>query len=297
MNRTRIIELLNVENGIPESERIEYLSRLKLPYMKKGKSKCFYDQFNQGSGSELKGKFWSGISSSRLAFEMYSWLANEKGIDDIEFELKLVGVTSRGVPNMDAFIEINGEPIFIENKFTECYEQIINCAMLPGAYWKEVGDPEALTTDGKPIGSTLLSRYHSDQVAMDEFLSFIKNMKFELENIDSNEKPKTWMEYGQEIKHLYGLYFYLKQHTEYHNKRVRFFNVYYYLEDPINSAIKGFFLNGEKMMNSLLKQFNIAFTYKAITAQDVIADMPSRIKAYGLDSDVKDILKTKFLIK
>ena len=67
--------------------------------------------------------------------------------------------------------------------------------------------------------------------------------------------------------------------------------------DPINSTIKGFFLNGEKMMNSLLKQFNIAFTYKAITAQDVIADMPSRIKAYGLDSDVKDILKTKFLMK
>ena len=256
----------------------------------------FIIQYLQGDGSELSGKFWSVISSSRFAFEMYSWLANIDEIKDIRFELKLIGITNRGVPNMDVFIDYTDTLYFIESKFTESYPQIIDCNTLPAAYWKEKGDKEALTTSKKPIGSALIKRYHYDEEALSEFLWFIKTMKEELEKLDDSLKPYTWMEYGQEIKHLYGLYFYLKEKEQYHHKKVEFYNVYYNFGDDINLVITLFFKEGEKMMNRLLKRYGIEFKYAPVTAQKVIDRFPDSAKAYEKDTLVKALLKNEFLI-
>jgi len=296
MNREEIALKMNETNCVDEILKQEYLRRLKLPYVKKGISKTFYKQYDNGSGSELVEKFWSPISSSRLAFEMYSWLALKEEIIDIEFELKLVGVTTRGVPNMDVFIEKNEEAIFIESKFTEQYKQAIECDSLPGAYWKELGDKEALTTKGKPIGTTLLRRYHKDNVALDEFLQFIDFNRKNLSKMSESEKPYCWMEYSQEIKHLYGIYFYVKKHKELHNKTISFYNIYYYLEDPENMAISMFFEEGEKMMNRLLNKYGIKFNYSRSTAQKVANTFPENAIAFGKNDRVKEVLNRQYLI-
>ena len=299
MNREELKELLINKNSgkrIPVEEQLEYFKRLIKPY---GNNQYFIEQYLRADGKELSGKFWSSISSSRFAFEMYSWLANEKEkIKNIKFELKLVGITpTRGVPNMDVFIECTDRLIFIESKLTESYPQVINCEILPAAYWKEKGDKEALTTSNKPIGSTLKQRYHSDEDALKEFLSFIKLIKDELNKLDSSLKPNTWMEYGQEIKHLYGLYFYLKNNKEYHNKIVEFYNIYYDLEDEINDVINLFFDEGEDMMNRLLAKYKINFKYMPKTAQEVVKTFPDDAIAYGLDVPVKTLLKEKFYLE
>lgn len=296
MNREEIVPKMNQVNVVSDQLKQEYLKRLKLPYVKKGIRKTFYEQFDKGSGNELEEKFWSPISSSRFAFEMYSWLALKEEILDIEFELKLVGVTSQGVPNMDVFIEKVDEAIFIESKYTEQYKQAIECDTLPGAYWKELGDKEALTTYGKPIGTTLLRRYHKDSDALNEFLQFIEFNRKNLSKASEEDKPNCWMEYSQEIKHLYGIYFYVKKHKELHNKKISFYNVYYYLEDPENTAISSFFEKGEKMMNRLLSKYGVRFNYTYLTAQKVASMFPENAVAYGKDSKMKDILNKQYLI-
>lgn len=288
----------NGSDEIPENEKENYLRRLKKTYYKKGCCKSFYDQFNAGSGSELKEKFWSTHSSSRFAFEMYSWMANDNRINDIEFELKLVACSnaSRGVPNMDVFIELPDKLVFIESKLTEKYKQTIECNKnsLPGAYWKEKGDPMALTTSKQPLGTTLIHRYMDDEVALKAFLDFINYFHNKLER---NElAPACWMEYGQEIKHLFGIYFYLKKHIEYHGKKVEFYNIYYNLEDEIGDIILEFFAKGEEMMNILLKPYGIDFSYTFKTAQDVIALIPDNIKAYGTNENLKEVLNKRFLV-
>jgi len=99
-----------------------YLSRLITPYEGGGKKKIFFDQFSNGNGNELKNKFWSRRSSSRLCFDLYSCHANNPQVLDIEFEYKLPGIFSgrnESPANMDVYIKTKNRIIFIESKFTE----------------------------------------------------------------------------------------------------------------------------------------------------------------------------------
>lgn len=302
MNRKEYKETLlknnNEQNYVSDLIKSDYLKRLQTPYTKNGKTKCFYEQYSNGSGNELHDKFWSIYSSSRFAFEMYSWLAFDRRAKDIEFEFKLIGIgnSSRGVPNMDVFIELPDEIIFIESKLTECYKQAIDCDSLPGAYWKEIGDPDALTTDGKPLGSTLLSRYQNDSEALSKFINFINKFKDELDSLYEEKRPSCWMEFSQEIKHLYGIYFYLKKHPEFHNKKVSFFNIYFDLEDEINPVIPEFFREGQSMMNKLLEKFNVSFTYSPKTAQQVVKTFPDDIFAFDTAERLKNVLNRTFCL-
>ena len=82
----------------------------------------FIQQFLEGSGNELKEKFWSDASSSRLCFDLYSWLCSEPKVKSFQFEKQLPGVlTGRksGRPNMDVYFEYENHIIFIESKYTE----------------------------------------------------------------------------------------------------------------------------------------------------------------------------------
>ena len=140
---------------IDPDDKKEYLIRLNTPYEKKNQIKTFISQYNSGDGNDLKKKFWSVHSSSRYAFEAYSWLANEKSCLDIEFEMKLPALTgySVGAPNMDVYIEFTDKNIFIESKLLECEE--ISLSKLSESYYKE-------KSELKNLKGILKERYDND---------------------------------------------------------------------------------------------------------------------------------------
>ena len=95
----------------------------------------FRKQFEGGAGKELDKAFWRVISSSRLCFELYSWIVTKEGIVDFTFEKPLTGICSRGSRTnsyMDVFIETSNDLWFIESKFTEKP----TTAQLSGAYYQ-----------------------------------------------------------------------------------------------------------------------------------------------------------------
>ena len=103
---------------INNEDKLRYLESMIQPYEKKKQKKYFIEQFLNGSGNELKDKFWELKSSSRMAYDLYSWMKDDENIKDFEFEFKLPGLKSGGNgPNMDVFIETKDELIFIESKF------------------------------------------------------------------------------------------------------------------------------------------------------------------------------------
>ena len=127
MKRNEIDELIkskvtNLTDNwyLSKETRLEYFQRLIKPYTKKGETKYFIMQYLDGDGNELNKKFWSIHSSSRFAFELYSWMANDSRITDFSFEKKLMGLNeAKKGPNMDVYIEKTNEAFFIESKFTE----------------------------------------------------------------------------------------------------------------------------------------------------------------------------------
>ena len=253
---------------------IDYYRRLTTPYKKHGVKKFFITQFLKGDGHELESHFWSKHSSSRLAFELYSWLANEDCIKDIEFEYKLKGIKgSPKSPNMDVFIETEDKVIFIESKFTETYTQ--NIESLPDAYYKEKG--EAKNTNGNLIKSTLSERYFSNEIST----KFINFKNYIDDNLFHTQEPQCWMDYAQEFKHLVGIYLFLTKNAtakrRFKNKKIEFYNVFYKKDIKTNNDIESFFNEGQKLMNELLKRED--FVYESITTQDII----SKIQTHNSD--------------
>lgn len=204
------IEFLKNNKGyISLPTRNEYLSRLNKPYIKKNIVKSFYSQFNHGSGHEIEtGKFWAKTSSSRLAFDLYSWRAERNNFIDFEFEKKLPGIWYKqnkesGVPNMDVYFETTEEITFIESKFTENPPASIKLAE---AYWQEK-DEYHITT--KIVGTNeyetrtfpIACRYHNKNHIALLFVQFCN--KYLGMQLDKSE----WFDFAQEIKHLFGIIF------------------------------------------------------------------------------------------
>lgn len=177
-----------------EEIKTEYLNRLITIH----NGKRFIDDYLQGSGSELKEKFWSDNSSSRLAFDLYSW------IPGVQFEKKLPGVICSksgpaGVPNMDVFIELPDTLLFIESKYTES----ANLSYMEGekpklskAYWSE-------NEHGK---LSLGERFYGQTEIAQKFSQFCKKIQ---KVIDNGEKsnPWKWFDVKQETCHLFGIIF------------------------------------------------------------------------------------------
>ena len=104
-----LIENNHGELYISDKEKLEYYRRLCIPYFKNGKKKRFIDQLLDGNGNEIqRTKFFECTSSSRLCFELFSWMAKRKEITDIELEYHLPPLKStfpmkaKG-DNMDVF--------------------------------------------------------------------------------------------------------------------------------------------------------------------------------------------------
>ena len=188
------------------NKKKEYYERLTLPYIdKEGNEKIFIDQYLQGSGCELESKFWSINSSSRMAFDLYSWIVNEPSIMDFQFEKKLPGVicSNRGVagrPNMDVYFETNTHRIFIESKYTESATMAYKKGENPNlskAYW-DINDYGGLSIKERFYGKSDIAK---------EFSDFCTNIQEEIDKFPKNKWK--WFEAKQETCHLFGIIFYL----------------------------------------------------------------------------------------
>ena len=255
-----------------------YMKRLELKYFKKGKEKSFKEQFENGDGNELKKHFWSVNSSSRLCFEMYSWLTDEPEITDIEFEKQLTNIKfAPKVPNMDTYIEYNDNIVFIENKFTE--KSKLCLSKLPDAYYKELGEAKN-STKTKLLHSSLNERYRN--TGIEKFIiSFIDKINTKIES--SGIKGNSWLDMPQEIKHLIGIVFeVLNNRYIYENKHIKFYNIYYDFGDRNEEFVDWFFEEAQKMVCAIFEKFDckVTFEYKHKTVQEVVEMMPERL-AYG----------------
>jgi hypothetical protein len=61
---------------------------LIVPYKFKGITRFFIEQYLRGAGKELSGSFWNIKSSSRLAFDLFSWTVDLQSVKDFSFEYK-----------------------------------------------------------------------------------------------------------------------------------------------------------------------------------------------------------------
>lgn len=181
-----------------ENKKTEYLNRLTTIH----NGKRFIDDYLQGSGNELKEKFWSDNSSSRLAFDLYSW------IPGVQFEKQLPGVICSksgpaGVPNMDVFVELHDTLLFIESKYTESANLSYTEGEKPNlskAYWSE-------SLHGK---LKLEERFYGQAEIAHKFSQFCKSIQSDIDRLLSGRKqnPWKWFDVKQETCHLFGIIFY-----------------------------------------------------------------------------------------
>lgn len=277
--------MANKKVVIPEAIQQDYLRRLKTPYLKKGKEKSFFEQYQHGSGQEIKdGKFWRTISSSRLCFDLYSWMVEDNIYIDIEFEKKLVGLNGGGSPpNMDAFFETSSEIFFIESKYTE---EVSGQFSIPQAYWVETD--EYYTTKGKLTNKPILNRYRGHADVKDAFVSFINYVK----ELESQRIGSTWFDSKQEICHLLGIVYYILENKP--KKAVHFLNVAAnHIDDKISDQ---FCRKGKDMVLAILKNNNIStdFDYQSCSVRKYFGKLLDK-KGYKTERTIMELIEDKTL--
>lgn len=283
--RDEFIKKKDKDNGghyLSPDKKLEYLERMIVPYQKNGTTNYFLKQYLDADGNELRKKFWATNSSSRFAFEMYSWLAKENRVKNITFEEKLVGIAnSPRNPNMDVYIELDNKDIFIESKLTEKYPQ--NLKSLSISYYSDDKDAQ-------------IRRYRNHEDAANEFKIFIVSFV----NRTQKDLSPCWFDFKQEITHLVGLYLTIVSDVKYKNKEIEFYNVYYDFGDTLNEVVKDFFEEAQKMMNRLLveKKKCLSFKYDCCSAQDFVKKQilpfnPEQ-SAFGIKKPIEKILEEQF---
>ncbi len=266
---------------ISNQEELEYYRRLIQPY---GNKQCFVTQYVNGDGHELESHFWSIRSSSRFAFELYSWMVKDPRVSSFAFEKKLVGIyRAPKVPNMDVYLEVGDRAVFIESKLAEEYSA--NLDGLPDSYYKD---------------ERLSEHYYGYLKDAKKIQRFVLDIKQSLK--DKKLQP-SWMYYHQEITHLVGIYLTLKRNGRaYRNKNVEFYNVYYDFgdNDPATlQEIDRFFKLANEVFGDLLKDLCTSFTYRHLTAQQLVKEGtilpfdPSQ-KAFGSDKTISEYLLRYF---
>ena len=279
----------------------EYYKRLTSPYSdKQGKKKLFIDQYLQGSGNELESKFWSPNSSSRLAFDLYSWIVKEDCIVDFQFEKKLPGVICSkkgpaGVPNMDVYFETDCNRVFIESKYTESSSLAYTRGKSPNlskAYWaKDVYG-----------GLNITERFYGEENIALSFSNFCSDIQNIIDSFKGNQWK--WFDVKQETCHLFGIIFFLlggqKENKQYictHpkkllNKKVHLCNIIWELEndnfDIKEDSLPSYF---EKKAKKLVEECvpSIEFEYRILTVEELLGEKNffgldyTKAKPYGID--------------
>lgn len=190
--------------------RLQYFKRL---IAENRAGEYFIEQFLRGSGNELKKKFWSDISSSRLCFDLYSWLCEEKGVKNFQFEKHLPGILveenkTAGTPNMDVFFEKGDDVVFVESKYTEKSgweykdDKKKDGFYLSEAYWGENGYKSCKMSIGE--------RFYGQPNIAELFRLFCEEIQIEIKERKENElKQYSWFDPKQETCHLFGIIFYV----------------------------------------------------------------------------------------
>ena len=272
-----------IENNLKQ----EYIKRLGKPYIKKGTQKFFLDQFAAGAGNELNVKFWNKKSSSRFAFDLYSWMAYDDSIVDFEFEYHLPGMKSGGMgPNMDVYIETVKDIIFIESKFSEIANlHFIDNGYLSKAYYLD----EAY---GRKKMS-LSERYYDNG-----FANQISKFCIEFENEMKNSKWHSgidWFEPKQEICHLIGILLYLKKNEEeLKGKRIKLYNIYYSLKNDECSALnKAFKTSVSELLEDIKSQLGgITIEFNSFSVQEMLDKNSLLSDKIIFPKDIRERIKT-----
>ncbi len=284
-NRRKQIKELRKNNVDKE----EYLKRLETKYYKNGIEKCFKDQYLKAEGHELDYKFFSPISSSRLCFELFSWMADDENIMDIEYEYFLPGLKSvHGYavpqPNMDVYYE-NEDINFIESKFTEIsYNKKESISKNYYDYYLD-GDNN--------IGETVLDicniRFDGNLVLAKYFIKFVSCIMNYAEENDLFNKP-DWFDLKQEISHIFGIGQYIYKYRP--TKNIKFTNLYYSFDEPTSNLALKFKLLAVNMMNEYIKnlKLNVEFIYEYISMQNYIGYVDLNKKAFASEKTIKEIL-------
>lgn len=287
-------ELEEKLKNITDNKKSEYLKRLTTPYIKNGKKKFFFEQYINGSGKELEKKFWSKISSSRIAFDLYSCLVNDETVDDFEFEYKLPGISYKkvGVPNMDVYYQEGTTIYFIESKFTETPS-----SKLPQAYY--IKTDKYKNTRDVYVNEPLQHRFRNNLFIAKLFSDFCYKY---LDNITKN--TNDWFDYKQEICHLFGIIFYAKENLPTSTiKQIDFRNIVYDFDDyeiigkdHISQSALKFIHDATIMVNMIFEheKIDIKFSYDYDFIQSILPDFENK-KAYGTDITVKEIMKQYFI--
>lgn len=245
----------------------------------------FIEQILKGSGNELKEKFWSSRSSSRLCFDLYSWLCNEPKVNNFQFEKQLPGVKTgknrvSGVPNMDVYFEYENDIIFIESKYTEKdlwkykKDKKDDGFHLSEAYWgtNKDGYKSCKLNNGE--------RFYGKQYIADKFSTFCNEIQGLIDDKirDNEEYSKySWFDPKQETCHLFGIIFYVLN-NDITDRNIFLCNNVWRCEDSkdsftMNDSIVGIFKDkAEKMLNDIFKLQNCTFSFEVNTIQDILSN-------------------------
>ena len=236
----------------------------------------FIEQFLHGSGHELEKKFWSDISSSRLCFDLYSWLCKEKGVKNFQFEKQLPAVKiGKDImpPNMDAFFEKGDDVVFIESKYTEKskwkYKDDIYRGgfYLSEAYWGENGYKSCKMSIGE--------RFYGQPNIAELFRLFCEEIQIEIKERKEKElKQYSWFDPKQETCHLFGIIFYVIN-NKIKKKNIFLCNNVYDIKNSDcfkidGSIVEVFKKKAELMLNKIFEENNCTFTFEVNTIQDIL---------------------------
>ena len=263
---------------IDDNKKLKYLEEMIQPYEKKNTKKYPIVQFLLGDGNEFSGKFWQNRSSSRMAYDLYSWMKNESQVLDFEFEFHLPGLKSGGKgPNMDVFIETKDEIIFIESKFTE----------KANLHYKDNGYLKDAYYVKEPYGRSkkvLVERFDGNQWAND-FSDFCIEWEDLMEKNGWHEGT-DWFEPKQETCHLSGILLFLfdkKNNKLIKNKKIRLYNIFWRMpEDNCSEMEKQFCERAQILINKILSKNNPGikdFKIDAFSIQDMLAT-PKKLSEY-----------------
>ena len=279
---------------ISQDLKKQYFLRLIKGYEKRGITKFFIEQYLHGSGNELVEKFWSQQSSSRMAFDLYSWIVNEPECLDFEFEYKLPTVKSgksMNPANMDVYIRTKDTIYFIESKYLE-QEKVISDAQkrLSGAYYQTLladGTDTDISFDApshyynlnkKLVGPQSLSdRFTGHDKVIVPYVEFCKEI---LKHAKSNNQ-RDWFDVKQELCHLLGIILFLIDSFQQKKLNgittVRFSNIVYRKDESYDGPsefAKDFIEKAQQMVSDVLRAYdikNINFKYDTSTVQQLIA--------------------------
>lgn len=274
----------------------EYLDRLKTKYEKRGIEKTFEEQYLKAEGHELDSKFFSPISSSRLCFELFSWMAFDGNIEDIEFEYFLPGLkSSHGYvvpqPNMDVYYE-NEDINFVESKFTE--QSYNKKEAISKNYYDYYLDGN--NNIGEKVLEVCNIRFDGNLIFAKHFIKLVNEIleygeKYKLLN------KKDWFDLKQEITHIFGIGQYIYKYRP--NKNIKFTNLVYLFDNGVSLLAKRFKALTVNMMNKYINELelNILFFYDFKYMQDYVHELILNRRAFASNKKIKEIFKEYKLLE